>query len=263
MTGHAIGAGFRERRIRADGFEIRLFEAGEGDPLLVLHGAGGPAFTRALDLLAEGRRVILVELPGFGEQPNERHRDLADVAVTLDAVAESLGLDAVDVLGTSMGGAVALRFALDVPSRVAHLVLDAPAVFRVGGVSPAVLSPERLRSAFRRHPERPPAWQPAPPEKTTRVWPLVERLVGSTPEHDGTVAARLRDYAGPVLVLFGEHDPIVPSGNAPAYTENLPDVVCVALDAAHDIQSDQPDRFAQLVGDFLAGRPLRSGRALG
>jgi hypothetical protein len=51
----APGADFTEGTVEVQGFTVRYFEAGEGEPLAVLHGAGGPQFSRALDLLARQR----------------------------------------------------------------------------------------------------------------------------------------------------------------------------------------------------------------
>ena len=66
------GAAFREGHVEADGFRIRYCEAGEGAPLIHLHGAGGLRLTPAHDLLAQHYRVIAFEMPGFGNSPASR-----------------------------------------------------------------------------------------------------------------------------------------------------------------------------------------------
>ena len=67
--------GFREGAVEADGFRIRCMEAGQGTPLVHLHGAGGLRLTRGHDLLARHHRVIAFEMPGFGTSPkNTRTR---------------------------------------------------------------------------------------------------------------------------------------------------------------------------------------------
>src|SRR5262245_19772016 len=100
----APAALFTEGAVEADGFTIRYFEAGEGDPLVVLHGAGGLQFSPALDLLAGRLRVILLEMPGFGDQPNDRHNSLAELAATIHLATRALGLDRFHLLGHSFGG---------------------------------------------------------------------------------------------------------------------------------------------------------------
>src|SRR5438094_670233 len=60
---------FREAHVDADGFRIRYLEAGEGVPLVHLHGAGGLRLTPAHELLAHRFRVVAFEMPGFGDSP--------------------------------------------------------------------------------------------------------------------------------------------------------------------------------------------------
>src|SRR4051794_26447175 len=116
------GANFTEDTVEADGFTIRYFESGEGATLVVLHGAGGPQFSPALDLLTRQYRVILIEMPGFGDQPNDRHQSLAELANTIDAATRQLGLESYHLLGTSLGGFVSTHIALDHPERLLSLV---------------------------------------------------------------------------------------------------------------------------------------------
>ena len=128
---------FREGFVEADGFCIRLMEAGEGPPLLHLHGAGGPRLTGAHDLLSRQRRVIAFEMPGFGGSPeNTRTRTMEELAATMATAATRLGIDTFDLMGTSFGGKVALWLAVQQPDRVRALVLEAPAAIRPAGVQP-------------------------------------------------------------------------------------------------------------------------------
>ncbi len=83
-TVRALGAAFVERFVEAAGFTVRYLEAGDGPVVLYLPGAGGPVMTFALDALAERFRVIVLEYPGWGAQPN----DVADFDGLADQVAE-------------------------------------------------------------------------------------------------------------------------------------------------------------------------------
>ncbi len=78
LVGGRLMAGEKlvEKSVEADGFTIRYWEEGEGDPVVVLHGAGGPVPSVALDLLSAQNRILLFELPGWGEQPNDRSQSL-------------------------------------------------------------------------------------------------------------------------------------------------------------------------------------------
>ena len=111
---------FREAHVEIDGSRIRYMEAGQGTPLVHLHGAGGLRLTRAHDLLARHFRVLAFELP---EGPSP------ELAALARAIA-ALGLDTFNLMGTSVAGAAALGLALQEPGRVRALVLEAPTAIR-------------------------------------------------------------------------------------------------------------------------------------
>src|ERR1700749_4299037 len=118
---------FTERTVSADGFDIRYLEGGEGPPLVCFHGAGGLRLSRAQELLARTRRVIAFETPGFGESAaNQRSGSLRDLAGTMLAAADALGLDRFGLWGTSFGGKLALWLAVDAPHRPGAPVAAAP-----------------------------------------------------------------------------------------------------------------------------------------
>src|SRR6266849_3060428 len=95
---------FREGHVDADGFRIRYCEAGEGVPLVHLHGAGGLRLTPAHDLLARHFRVIAFEMPGFGNSPeNTRTQTMPELAATMARAADALRLDLFNLMGTSLG----------------------------------------------------------------------------------------------------------------------------------------------------------------
>lgn len=99
---------------------------GAGEPLLLLHGGLGSIdmFGPNLPMLAEHRQVIAVDLQGHGRTTlGDRPIRPVDIANDLDSLLVQLGFPQVDVLGYSMGGAVALRLAIQHPARVRRLAL--------------------------------------------------------------------------------------------------------------------------------------------
>ena len=114
----SVGAAFRRETVAAAGFDVTYYEAGEGEPLLCLPGAGGPHMRIALDLLARDYRVILLELPGWGAQPNDV-ADFDGLAEQVALIATAIGLETFHLMGTSLGGACALHLATLHPERVA------------------------------------------------------------------------------------------------------------------------------------------------
>jgi pimeloyl-ACP methyl ester carboxylesterase len=245
----APGATFVERSIDAAGFTVRYLEAGSGPALLCLPGAGGPKLTLALDALAERFRVIVVELPGWGAQRNDV-ADFDGLAAQVAEIATALGLDCFHMLGTSLGGACALHFVTLFADRVESLVLEGPAKFRESTVDPAQLAPEAFAKAFRSHPERLPQMTPPDPEFMQRVWPTVMRLMGDATD-DG-LAARLAEVPTRTLILFGRNDGIINPINGRTLRRLMRNSsLQYVYDAAHDIQCDRPEAFADVVGDFL------------
>src|SRR5579863_8542853 len=95
---------FREGHVEADGFRIRYMAAGEGPPLVHLHGAGGLRLTPAHDLLCRKFRVLVFEMPGFGVSDNQRTRTMPELAATMAKAVEALGVDRFNLMGTSFGG---------------------------------------------------------------------------------------------------------------------------------------------------------------
>jgi pimeloyl-ACP methyl ester carboxylesterase len=247
------GAGFTERTVEADGFNVRYAESGGGEALVVLHGAGGLRHSLVLDQLAEQYRVLAIEMPGFGVQPNETHQTMAELAQGVALVIDAIGLDRYHLLGTSFGGATAAHLALARPDSVISMVLEAPAAFRQDSRNPAEIPPDQMLGAFRTHPERVPAFLPPDPEVMARTWPFVERLLGSRPEYDQELADQLPGLTVRTLVLFGDRDGIIAPVNGRTWRRLLPNCSFILVhDAAHDIQGDRAEAFSDVVSDWLA-----------
>jgi pimeloyl-ACP methyl ester carboxylesterase len=244
------GAAFREGVVEADGFSIRFMEAGEGAPLVHLHGAGGLRLTRGHDLLCRQFRVIAFEMPGFGRSPeNTRTRSMPELAVTMARAVDRLGLDTFNLMGTSFGGKAALWLAVQQPQRVAALVLEAPAAIRPQGGGPPSGSPEEMARRLYAHPERV-ALPPPDPEIQQKQRQLVMRLFG--PERDADLETRMQSLATPTLVLFGTEDRVIPPEFGRLYKELMPNAHLVFVyDAGHAIAAERPEAFTEIVGDFL------------
>ena len=249
------GAAFREGHVEADGFRIRYLEAGQGPPLVHIHGAGGLHLTPAHDLLSRRFRVIALEMPGFGRSPETtRTETMPEMAATVAAAIAALDLGPVNLLGTSLGATAALWLALQRPERVLALVLEGPAAIRppIGpeGVAPPSGVAEEMAPRLHAHPERLAAIALPDPETWARTQPLVQRLRGS--DRDADLEGRLPALATPTLVLFGTRDGIVPPEMGRRYKELLPNSHLVLVyDAAHAIAADRPEAFAEVVEDFL------------
>jgi pimeloyl-ACP methyl ester carboxylesterase len=125
-----------------NGLSLHYEEHGSGEPLVLLHGGigAGEMFAPIMPSLAEGRRVITVDLQGHGgtadvDRPLRPELMADDIAALIGA----LGLEQVDLMGYSLGGMVALRTAIQHPALVRRLVLLSVA-FRRDGSHPDVLA---------------------------------------------------------------------------------------------------------------------------
>jgi pimeloyl-ACP methyl ester carboxylesterase len=242
---------FQEGWVEADGFRIRFMQAGDGPPLVHLHGAGGLRMTPAHDLLSQVFRVIVFEMPGFGASPeNLRSRTMPDLAMTMAAAAQAMGLDSFYLMGTSFGGKVALWLAAQQPALVRALVLEAPAAIRPEGTQPVSGSPEEIARRLYAHPERIPVAPAADPMQTAQSLALVQRLRG--PPRDAQLEDRLQHLLTPTLVLFGTLDSVIPADMGRLYKALLPSAHLVFVyDAGHAIAAERPEAFAEVVVDFL------------
>ena len=241
---------FREGWVEADGFRIRYREAGDGQPLVHLHGAGGLRLNPAHDLLARQFRVIAFEMPGFGLEENQRTRDMAGLAATMAKAARGVGLDRFNLMGTSFGGKAALFLALQHKELVRALVLEAPAAIRPQGSRPASGTPEEIARMLYAHPERMPPIPKADPEQVARIAKFVRRLAG--PDRDPALEDRMRQIQVPVLVVLGTRDGMIPPDMGRLYKDLIPDAHLVFVyDAGHAISAERPEAFVEVVGDFL------------
>src|SRR5437764_2943066 len=121
--------------VRVNGIELAYQVAGDGEPLILLHGGFGSVemFGPNVDLLAAGHRVIGVDLQSHGRSPAvDRTMRFETMADDIAALIESVGLERAAIMGFSLGGGVALRIAIQHPELVERLVLVSTVFKRQG-----------------------------------------------------------------------------------------------------------------------------------
>jgi 2-hydroxy-6-oxonona-2,4-dienedioate hydrolase len=127
------------RELTTDQGVLRYHEAGEGPPLLLLHGSGPGVtgwrnFRGNLAVLAERFRCLILEFPGFGVSDSTGEHPMAGAQAAVLRFLDGLGLQQVDMIGNSMGGIVGAQVAMAHPGRVRRLVT-------IGGVGRNLFSP--------------------------------------------------------------------------------------------------------------------------
>ncbi|MFE5474337.1 alpha/beta fold hydrolase [Nocardia sp. NPDC056541] len=127
------------REVTTDAGVLRYHEAGEGPPLLLLHGSGPGVtgwrnFRGNLAVFAQRFRCLVLEFPGFGVSDDFGGHPMITALDAVVRFVDALGLDSVDIIGNSMGGGVALNYAIAHPERVGKLVT-------IGGIGRNLFSP--------------------------------------------------------------------------------------------------------------------------
>ena len=151
---------FEEKSVPLSVGEITCRVGGEGPSGLYLHSAGGFRQTAALEELARRFRIHAPIMPGFDGTPAlEAVASMRDLARLADEFAAAVIGGECDVIGHSFGGWIAVWLAVQYPTRVGQLVLEAPAGFRVGGAGGLPTDPAALRKAMFAHPENLPTEQ--------------------------------------------------------------------------------------------------------
>jgi pimeloyl-ACP methyl ester carboxylesterase len=272
--------GFEERFAEIRGIRTRYFVAGEGPPLVLVHGLGGAAvnFTLLGPLLAQRHRVLIPDLPGHGRsEPLEHVEGLGDYAEHVAEVAALEGMLPAVVLGYSMGGVVVLRLAVTRPEDVRALVLVGAAgivsakrraelwLAVTGALRPAqVLT--RFRGNIARRPRLrwvpfglwgavdPPALPPEGvigflegPSQHTDVGSAGRALIRDDPRPD------LERVRCPVLLVWGARDRLVPLADGFEYARRLRAPIRVLPAVGHLIVGEQPEECAAIVEGFLGG----------
>jgi pimeloyl-ACP methyl ester carboxylesterase len=273
----------QEREIEVEGLPTRYLTAGEGLPLLLLHGVGDNAFDWrwVIPTLARDHRVYAPDLPGSGGSA----KPVADYSPTflthfVGAFLDAVRVDHAAVVGNSLGGLVGLRLALSEPERVTALgLVDSAGLGRKVAFSLRSLSvPGYGKLAVAWGKKRPGAAQRvlgrtallfSRPWRVPRGW-LTEqyrlaRLPGFLEAQLATLCSQVRlrgqrevlldrlpDLRTPTLVVWGERDRVLPPSQAHEAIARLRNgSLALIADCGHLPHVEHPERFAAILGRFL------------
>ncbi|MFD6155987.1 4,5:9,10-diseco-3-hydroxy-5,9,17-trioxoandrosta-1(10),2-diene-4-oate hydrolase [Nocardia sp. NPDC060256] len=275
----------RFAQVRPD-LRLHYHEAGVGNgPTIVLLHGGGPGasswsnFSRNIPVLAQNFHVLAVDQPGYGQsdKPTEHPQYFVHSASALKDLLAHLEITSrVHLLGNSLGGGAAVRFALDYPDLAGKLVLMGP-----GGLSTNLFAPDptegvKLLGKFSYQPTRENL------EAFLRIMVFDQSLItdeliderfaaASTPESLAAARAMGKSFAGadfekgmlwrdayklrqPVLLIWGREDRVNPLDGALVATKLIPRVqLHVFGGCGHWAQLEKFHEFNRLTSDFLAG----------
>jgi pimeloyl-ACP methyl ester carboxylesterase len=264
-----------------DGRPVNYVDIGQGalPPVVFIHGLGGcwQNWLENLPRLAQDRRCIALDLPGFGESTMPAKKiTVSGYADTVVALSRALNLDEpADVIGNSMGGFVAAEIGIRHADFVRRIVLGSAAGISITNLKRRpVLTAARVTAAATnivlarrkslvkrpglrhlvlayvfRHPSR------IAPDLAYQIMPasgsagFIDALDALT---DYDFRDRLDDIKVPVLLVWGREDNLVPVEDADEFERLIPNARKVILeDTGHVAMLERPHTFNDLVVDFL------------
>jgi pimeloyl-ACP methyl ester carboxylesterase len=253
------------KTIKVDGREVHYYTAGCGEPLVVVHGGGGDARTWRDNIIELSAKytVYAPDLPGYGgSQPLEGSYYIPELSRFIGRFAASLGLERFNLVGHSMGGGVALDYALKSPHKIKKLVLvsslclgreiafwvrlfSIPAFLRsLGALTISVMKgikwlAERLNPAE--------FIMPLSPAAVT-----VGGNITTFKQQSVVLEDRLAEVSVPTLLVWGARDPIVPVRHAYRAAKVIPDCrVKVFQNRGHNVHREELEEFSNTLSGFL------------
>jgi pimeloyl-ACP methyl ester carboxylesterase len=259
----------REQTIAVWNGRVRMAvaSAGTGPPLVFLHGPWGLTWDPFLDELA---RSFTVHAPAHPGTTRDAHDDvyhldgLWDLVLCYDELLTALQVDEAVVVGHSFGGMVACELAAAYPRRVRRLALVDPLGFWRDAepvVNWVMLNPAELPGYLFRDPTGEAAQRmfgpSAPPDAANAARVRLMWAMGATgkftwPIPDKGLKKRIHRVAAPTLVIWGEHDRLVPPAYAEEFTKRLAGArLHVVAGAGHAPHAVQPAAVARVVREFF------------
>ncbi|MFJ9456987.1 alpha/beta fold hydrolase [Kitasatospora sp. NPDC101447] len=205
----------------------------DGPPLVLLHALGERAsdWDVVLPALAPGHHVHALDLRGHGDSGRPGAYGLPEMRDDVLAFLDALGLDRVDLVGHSMGGAVAYLLAQAAPQRVHRLVLeDIPALYP----RPASALPDE------------------PDEDVHFDWAMVRAVRAQLDDPDPAWREGLAGITARTLVVAGGAASHVPQERIAELARRIPDCRLVTIEAGHLVHGARPEEFVAVVAPFLS-----------
>jgi pimeloyl-ACP methyl ester carboxylesterase len=246
--------GMREERCNLAGVNIHYYCAGRrGTPLVMIHGLGSSAETWAalMLLLSKEYLVYAPDLPGFGRTPlAPEGTNIKTHVLYLERFLDALGYPRVTLVGNSLGGWIATRFAVEYPERVERLyLLNSAGLRRENMHSPYVEDRIAASSSFEH------MLGYSLPVPTFVLDALVRN--SQTPAYAGFIRGYdpreeldtvLADVQAPTTIIWGEHDNLLPLICAHDFHKGIANSELVLLPCVgHMPQIQNPLKVAQVI----------------
>jgi pimeloyl-ACP methyl ester carboxylesterase len=272
----------RLKQVQVDGTPVNYVDVGEGElePIVFVHGLGGQwqNWLENIPRAAQERRVIALDLPGFGLTPMPRDKiTIPGYGRCVDALCDRLSLGRVDMVGNSMGGYVAAEVAIQFPERIDQLILVSAAGITSANIAQRpILTMGRVATAMVAYGAARHRQIASRPKSRHLALALVARYPSrlkadlayegffkgaGKPGFDDALRAsleydfrdRLPEIRQPTLIAWGEKDSIIPVSDAHEFERLIPDSrKLVMRDTGHIPMAERPRTFNDVMMDFLA-----------
>ena len=229
------------RQVEIEGRPVRYRVAGEGPPVVLVHGLSGSWrwWSQVCLRLARQRLVYVLDLPRLGSQLGA-----PELAAWLSRWLEAVGLRNVDLVGHSLGGLVAAELAANEPELVHRLALVSPAGIPCGRPLPS-RALQLLGTLYDVRERFPTVLGDA-----VRAGPL-GLLHGVVFVSSRDVRADLASVRAPSLLIWGHHDRLIPVRIAEEWQRILPGSQLVLLPCGHVPMWEAPDELTSCLLSFL------------
>lgn len=244
---------------------------GQGEPLVNIGGGGNTTaeYSRLIPLYSSEYKLVLFDNRGAGQT------DAPDIPYTMEMLADdlagllgALSIDAAHISGFSLGGGIALMFALRYPERIISLILRSTRCEAPHAVMPDAEFTETLA-----------ALPQMPPEVKAREYPrlfvtrefadknpaIIQEIFERKAEHptpphgfmrqlqatSGPIYERLPEIKAPTLIIHGDADRAIPVENAKIMASRIPHAELVILKNAGHILFEAAEETDRIILDFL------------
>lgn len=268
------------RHVTVGEVKLHYLEAGMGPPVVLLHGWPTSSFLwrDVIPPIAERNRVIALDLPGFGrsDKPLGASYSFRYFDEILEGALAALGIEKTSLVVHDLGGPVGLYWASRRLERIERLALLNTLVYprvswavmlfvlalRLPGLRSFMVSPRGLRGAMRlgvadpaRLSQEVYAEVQAPFATRDARRALVKTGINLSPKGFAALARRLPAFKGPVRIIYGERDRILPdvAKTMARVKRDLPQAEVTALpDCGHFLQEERPEEIGRLLAAFFA-----------
>ncbi|MDQ0218643.1 alpha/beta hydrolase [Peribacillus cavernae] len=244
--------------------KIRLLKGGSGAPLLFLHGANGAGdWLPILKTLSQDYTVYYPDHPGYGESDTHPKIDsVQDLAFFYLDVMDHLDIDKAVVMGSSLGGWLAVEMALIAPEKIDKLILIDAAGIRIENVKIPdifVMSPQQVYNILFHSEEAKNDYaskninSPDLENIVLRNRIATSHLAWNPYFHNPKILDRIHRLKMPILVVWGAEDKFFPVAYGERYHELIShSALQIIKDAGHFPHIEQPEQFWNSIKYFLA-----------